>query len=277
MDDPSSVKYIRSFVNYFHIDLDEVLLPVSKFKSFNEFFYRKLKPEARLLSFPNDPSVVVSPADCRIVVFPTISEATRIWVKGVEFSVSELLKDNSMAQYFDGGSIVLCRLAPQDYHRFHSPVDGTMGIMIPIPGTYFTVNPMAVRQKIDVFTQNARTISYIYSDNFGKVAYVSVGATMVGSIRYTCKENQRLGRMDEVGYFAFGGSTIILLFAKDMITFDSDLIDTSKEQLETWIRCGDSIGIKKSISSDGSSSKALSLAASKSISDDLSVSTQAKG
>lgn len=242
MDDPSSVKLIRPFVNFFHIHMEEILLPVSQFKTFNEFFYRRLKPDARPLSQPDQPMVAVSPADCRITVFPTITESTRLWIKGSEFSVAELLKDKSMAQYFEGGSVAICRLAPQDYHRFHSPVDGTMGVMIPIPGAYYTVNPMAVRQRIDVFTENARLVSYIYSDHFGKVAYVSVGAMMVGSIKYTCKEGERVSRMDEVGYFAFGGSTIILLFSKDMIQFDADLLATTNDQLETWIRCGDSIG-----------------------------------
>lgn len=248
-NDPSSVKFIRQFVNYFKINLDEVLLSISQFKTFNDFFYRKLKPDARPLA-SSDPLVATSPADCRITVFQSISEATRLWIKGTNFSIANLLKDQSMARYFDGGSLLVCRLAPQDYHRFHCPVDGIMEIIIRIPGAYYTVNPMAVRQNLDVFTENSRVVSYIYSDHFGKVAYIAIGAMMVGSIEYTCKEGQRMSRGDEIGYFAFGGSTIVLVFSKDVITLNEDLIANSGEQLETWIRCGDSIGCRKLPSSN---------------------------
>ena len=147
-----------------------------------------------------------------------------------------------MARYYEGGSLVVCRLAPQDYHRFHVPVDGSLGIIIPIPGSYYTVNPMAVRQRIDVFTENTRTITYIHSDLFGKVAFVAIGAMLVGSVQFIRQEGERVTRGEELGFFAFGGSTIILLFPKASILLDRDLLENSEQQLETLIQMSDSIG-----------------------------------
>ena len=115
--------------------------------SFNEFFYRELKPGARPCSAPDDPNVIVSPADCRCVTFNRIDDATRIWIKGREFTLGRLLGDAypEDAKRFEGGALGIFRLAPQDYHRFHIPVDGAMGEPKLIKGEYYTVNPMAIR------------------------------------------------------------------------------------------------------------------------------------
>lgn len=247
-DSPSSVNNIPHFIKYHKIPVHEIADQLTSFKSFNEFFYRKIKlAEYRPLASPDDPSVTVSPADCRLNVFESVSEATRLWIKGINFNLNSLLKDEELAKYFDGGSLVIARLAPQDYHRYHSPVDGTVVMNYHIPGTYYTVNPMAVRQKVDVYTENARTVTIIDSPQFGKVAFVSIGAMMVGSIVITPEIGAEVKRMSEIGYFAFGGSTIVLLYAKEAnVEFDKDLLANSRDQLETLIKVGESIGrIKK--------------------------------
>lgn len=240
-DDPASAKNIPDFVKYHKLNVDEILEPLSAFKTFNEFFYRRLKPGVRRLASP-DPLVCVSPADCRINCFSSVTEATRLWIKGANFSLAALLKDEALARDFEGGSLAVCRLAPQDYHRFHVPVDGQLSLFYHIPGTYFTVNPMAVRQRIDVYTENARTVCLIDSDHFGRVAYVAIGAMMVGSIVITAKGGGRVSRMDELGYFAFGGSTIVLIFPPRSIAFDQDLLANGREQLETLVQVGNSLG-----------------------------------
>ena len=105
------------------------------------------------------------------------------------------------------------------------------------------MNPMAVRQKVDVYTENARTVTLIDSPQFGKVAFVSIGAMMVGSIVITPEIGSEVKRMSEIGYFAFGGSTIVLLYSKEaQVEFDKDLLANSKDQLETLIKVGESIG-----------------------------------
>lgn len=243
-DHPSSVNNIPHFIKYHKIPVHEIADPLTSFKSFNEFFYRRIKlDEYRPVASPDDPYVTISPADCRLNVFESISDATKLWIKGINFNVTSLLKDEGLGKYFEGGSLVIARLAPQDYHRFHSPVDGIVTMNYHIPGTYYTVNPMAVRQKVDVYTENARTVTLIESPQFGKVAFVSIGAMMVGSIVITPEIGAEVKRMSEMGYFAFGGSTIVLLYSKDaQIEFDKDLVSNSRDQLETLIKVGESIG-----------------------------------
>jgi len=127
--------------------MSEVLLPIEEFKNFNEFFYRKLKPDARPCTAPDNPHVVVSPADCRSVVFNKIEKATEIWIKGKDFTMQQLLcpaYPDEAAKY-ENGALGIFRLAPQDYHRFHIPVDGILGEPKLIEGQYYTVNPMAIR------------------------------------------------------------------------------------------------------------------------------------
>lgn len=111
-------------------------------ESFNQFFYRKLKPEARPCEEPENPNRLVSAADCRMMAFETVSDATRLWIKGREFTVARLLGDayKGQAERYEGGALAIFRLAPQDYHRFHVPVDGTIGPMTYISGEYYTVN-----------------------------------------------------------------------------------------------------------------------------------------
>lgn len=102
---------------------------------------------------------------------------------------------------------------------------------------------MAIRSELDVYGENKRVVSTIESKEFGTVAYVAIGAMMVGSIQLTTNNlGQRVERMDEHGYFAFGGSTIVLLFEPNSIQFDEDLLDTSKEHIEMLVRVGMNIG-----------------------------------
>jgi phosphatidylserine decarboxylase len=159
-DAPESAKDIPAFIDFHNLDMSEILDPLDSFKNFNEFFYRcacprftiphaylllsprKLKPDARPVENPDDPNRLVSGADCRLMAFESVNEATRIWIKGREFSVAHLL-GQAYAEHVDkynGGALCIFRLAPQDYHRFHSPVDGKIGKMTYISGEYYTVN-----------------------------------------------------------------------------------------------------------------------------------------
>ncbi|KAK6069070.1 phosphatidylserine decarboxylase [Seiridium cupressi] len=243
-DDPASREDIPGFIKFHNLNMDEVLLPMEEFKSFNEFFYRALKPSARPCSAPDNPNIFVSPADCRSVVFNTIDSATNIWVKGREFSIKRLLGDAypEDAQRYERGALGIFRLAPQDYHRFHIPVDGILRKPKLIEGEYYTVNPMAIRSALDVYGENVRVICPIDTPNHGRVMVICVGAMMVGSTVITRKEGEEVRRAEELGYFKFGGSTIVLLFEEGTMVFDDDLVDNSNSALETLISAGMSIG-----------------------------------
>jgi phosphatidylserine decarboxylase len=118
-DDPRSKSDIEPFIQFHRLEsqMQEVLEPIHNFKNFNEFFYRKLKPDARVLASPGDDRVAVSVADCRMTCWQTISDATKFWIKGRQFSVARLVGDHELAQKYEGGSLAIFRLAPQDYHR----------------------------------------------------------------------------------------------------------------------------------------------------------------
>ncbi|KAL2020916.1 hypothetical protein VTK56DRAFT_7803 [Thermocarpiscus australiensis] len=244
-DDPASKAEIPKFIAFHGLDLSEVLLPLNEFKSFNEFFYRALKPGSRPVSAPHNPRIIVSPADCRSVVFNRIETATKVWIKGREFSIKRLLGDaypEDVARYENGGALGIFRLAPQDYHRFHIPVDGVLRKPKTIAGEYYTVNPMAIRSALDVYGENVRVLVPIDSPEFGRVMVVCVGAMMVGSTVITRHEGEQVKRGEELGYFKFGGSTVVLLFEPGKMVFDDDLVDNSNTALETLIRVGMSVG-----------------------------------
>jgi phosphatidylserine decarboxylase len=236
-DDPASASQIEGFIAFHQLDMSEVLLPIEQFKNFNEFFYRALKPEARPCSAPDDPKIIVSPADCRSVVFNKMDDATQIWVKGRDYSVEKLLGDAYPldAKRYKNGALGIFRLAPQDYHRFHIPVDGVLGTPKLIEGEYYTVNPMAIRSALDVYGENVRVVVPIDSVAHGRVMCICVGAMMVGSTVITRKPGQKVKRAEELGYFKFGGSTILLLFETGAMNFDDDLVKNSSGAVETLV------------------------------------------
>ena len=237
-DDPASAREIQSFINFHQLDMSEVLKPVEEFKNFNEFFYRELKPDARPCSAPSNPKIIVSPADCRSVVFNNMDSATKVWVKGREFSVQRLLGNAypQDAKRYTNGAMGIFRLAPQDYHRFHIPVDGVMDKPKLIEGEYYTVNPMAIRSALDVYGENIRVVVPIDSVSHGRVMVICVGAMMVGSTVITRRPGEEVHRAEELGYFKFGGSTILVLFEPGAMTFDDDLIENANGAVETLVR-----------------------------------------
>ncbi|MGE4169074.1 MAG: phosphatidylserine decarboxylase [Candidatus Babeliales bacterium] len=148
----------------------------------------------------------------------------------------------SLAQEFQGGSMVLARLCPSDYHRFHFPCDCLPGPTKLINGWLYSVNPLAVKRNIHSLTQNKRTLCELRTPLFGRVLYMEIGATNVGSIQETYTPNQWQTKGAEKGYFEFGGSALILLFAKNTIQFDSDLLAATENKLEIRCLLGQSMG-----------------------------------
>ena len=194
-DDPASKDHIPSFIQSFGLQdsLKEMVKPdPNSYATFNEFFAREIRPDARPVAEPENPLVVSSPADCRLTAYPTVDLATEYWIKGFGFTLEKLLGSAELASHFDGGSIVIARLAPQDYHRWHSPVSGTVVAVTDIPGTYYTVNPQAINQAgtVDVFCENKRSVMVMQSKANGTpVALVAVGAMLVGSINQDLVKN----------------------------------------------------------------------------------------
>lgn len=246
-DKPESAKEISSFIKLHSLDPSEVELPQEEYKTFNEFFARKLKSSARPIDCPDDLLRACSPADCRMMVFDDLIDATNFWIKGKNFTIEHLLgpQGQQYVPLLQGGSLAIARLAPQDYHRWHVPVSGVLGHREPIDGTLYSVNPIAINQAVDVYTENKRVLIPIQSTEFGLVMLVAVGAVMVGSIVLDGKDGDHINKGDLNGYFKFGGSTVLVLFEKGRINFRKELLENSKNHIETLIKCGQFMGTRR--------------------------------
>lgn len=236
-------KKIQPFIETFHVDTSEFVQSPTSFRSFNDFFIRRLKPEARPIAAGDD--VAVIPADGRYYFYENIEQCDGFIVKGQKFSLSELLQDEALAKKYASGSMVMARLCPSDYHRFHFPCAGIPSEVRLINGWLYSVNPIAIKKNISFFVQNKRTLCEIESPAFGKVIYMDIGATFVGSIHQTYIPNQLCAKGSEKGYFAFGGSSLILLFPPNTITFEPDLLAATERGMEIRCLLGQAMGHAK--------------------------------
>lgn len=208
-----------------------------KFRSFNDFFTRGLAEGKR----PVDrvPEHLIAPCDSKLSAYP-IGEDSRFTVKGVAYTLEELLKDASLAERFRGGVLLLFRLTVGDYHRYAYADDGFAGKSVRIPGVFYTVNP-AASSRLGVYRENTREYCLLESEHFGTVLQMEVGATMVGRI-VNLPGERRVCRGEEKGRFEFGGSTVIVCLQKDRAAVDADILKNTMENDETVVRLGERIG-----------------------------------
>ncbi|GAA5844242.1 hypothetical protein JCM9279_001734 [Rhodotorula babjevae] len=246
---------ITAFIRTYDVDCTQLREPdLRNYATMNAFFTRRLERGARPPASPRDPTVISSAADCRLTVFSSVADAKRLWIKGKHFTLPALLQDPALAAQLHDGAVAIFRLAVEDYHRFHVPVDAVVGESRSIPGAYFTVNSMVVRDKhFDVFTENKRDVTTLLTRHpltgaALPVAYVQVGALLVASIRRTARSQKALKRGDELGYFSYGGSTVVCVFPRGSVEWDEDLVRNSEGaniegvQVETMVKVGERIG-----------------------------------
>jgi len=234
MSSPGSAGRIQPFIAQYGLDESDFADPTSSFKSFNEFFYRKLKPEAR----PIAPSPIVFPADGRHLGFADISKIDSFFVKGQTFDLPALLGDAQLAARYATGSLVLSRLCPVDYHRFHFPAAGIPSETQTIAGPLFSVSPIALAKKLSYLWTNKRTITQLRTEHFGTILLLEIGATCVGSIHQTYTPGTPIEKGAEKGYFAFGGSSTITIFEPGKVTLANDLLENSDKQIELYAKIG---------------------------------------
>ena len=231
---------VLPFITDYNIDVDEFARSAFDFRTFNEFFYRALKPAARPIAVGE--RVAVFPADGRHLAIPDVNAAAGFYVKGAKFSLPELLGDSALAAKFFGGAMLISRLCPVDYHRFHFPVGGTPRDARRIDGWLYSVSPVALRRNLRYLVENKREVTLIESPVFGAVAMVEIGATNVGSIRQAFVPDRPMAKGDEKGFFAFGGSCVITLFERGRIRFDADVMASNSDFIECYARMGDRLG-----------------------------------
>ena len=235
---PWSKRKVAPFITTYGIDPSE--FEKTTFTSFNDFFIRKLKGEKR--PFETDPKKAILPADGRYLVFPDLSKVEQFYVKGQKFDLKTFLQNEAYGRRFSDGAMMIARLCPVDYHRFHFIADGVPQNSVPVKGDFYSVNPIALRKSLSILWQNKRMITDFDTQEFGKVLYIEVGATCVGTIHQTFHPEEKVKKGDEKGYFSFGGSCIVMLFEKERISFDEDLIKNSERGLETKANFGQTFG-----------------------------------
>lgn len=227
---------ISHFAKVYNINLDEAEKALSHYQSLNDFFTRRLKPGTR----PIHPHslVVTSPVDALITACGGIKNSQLLEVKGQVYSVGDLLQSHEEAARFNGGFFYVLYLSPKDYHRIHTPVAGQIIARKHLVGKVYPVNNASMTMMPQVLNRNERLITYIETEQHNQVAIVKVGALNVSSINYV-NENQTLfNKGDELAYFAFG-STVVLLFEAD------SFIPIDNEQLNTRVKMGEQLGTLK--------------------------------
>lgn len=237
MDSPASARRIAPFVKENAINMSEA--QAESYPTFNAFFSRKLKANARPIDAHT--KSIVSPADGKILLYLSLKD-TDFVLKGYRFDVHSFLQDRELSAQFAEGAMLVVRLAPTDYHRFHAPLAAKVVNAKQIKGGYYSVSPIALHAIPQLFCLNERSYHLMHNRQIGDFVMVEVGATFVGSIVQTF-EDTHLDKGEEKGYFKFGGSTVVVLFPQGSVTFDRDLIENSAQGIETSVRMGERIGV----------------------------------
>ena len=219
---------IKSFIKKNNINMDDYI--DTNYSSFNDFFMRKIKEGKRPIE-----KGIISPCDAKLTVYK-IDGNEKLNIKNSIYTVSELIGESDI-DYRDGYALVY-RLCVDDYHRYIYPFDGRVSSSKVIPGKLHTVKPIALKQ-YKVFHENAREVTFIESNQYGKVSIIEVGAMIVGKIVNNKCDTFKKG--DEKGHFEFGGSTIVYLFQKDKINLNELFIKNTKDDIETIVKMGENL------------------------------------
>lgn len=235
MDSPLSVPLIKKFIKKHNLDTSDYIM--KKFRSYNDFFTRKIKPEKRPIDYRSDH--LISPCDSKLSVY-RIQKNSIFKIKDSLYKISDLLANEFLARRYDGGYCFIYRLEVDDYHRYCYIDDGQKTENFFIDGELHTVNPIALKH-YNIYKRNCREYTVMHTDNFGDVVHMEVGALMVGRI---CNHHGEyyFVKGEEKGLFRFGGSTIVQLFEKDRIRPDRDILRNTREGFETVVHYGEKTG-----------------------------------
>ncbi len=235
LDSALSKWLIAPFVRKSGIDLTQYM--GQPYPSYNAFFTRRIVPELRPID--RDAKSLIAPCDSRLSVYPVTMEGN-VTIKDTPYTMESLFRSKKLAQKYEGGWLLVFRLAVDDYHRYCYIDDGTKTRNYRIPGVFHTVNPLA-NDVYPIYKENTREFSILKSRNFGRVLMMEVGALLVGRI-VNHHEEKMVQRGEEKGYFEFGGSTVILCLQKGQAVIDEDILCNSQKGIETKVKFGERIG-----------------------------------
>ncbi len=233
MNKKISRKHINNFINDNKINMDEY--PSIEYKSFNEFFSRKIKDGKRV--FSANKHFFESPADSRLIVYK-LDGNNEFEIKGKTYTLNRILRDEKLAEEYKNGYFLVFRLAVDDYHRYCYIDNGKLIKNKKINGLFHTVGPIAF-ERFKVYQENQREYEVLNTENFGSIIQMEIGAMMVGKIvNHGLKEFKR---GEEKGYFLFGGSTIVIIVKEGVLKIDDDIIKNSEKGIETKVKQGEKI------------------------------------
>eukprot|EP00457_Paulinella_chromatophora_P000854 gb/GEZN01000854.1/.p1 GENE.gb/GEZN01000854.1/~~gb/GEZN01000854.1/.p1 ORF type:complete len:748 (-),score=48.10 gb/GEZN01000854.1/:169-2412(-) len=242
------------WIETFQVDMSIYnLKDYSQYETVNAWLQRSLDPSTavnrRPVSSPSESNVISSPADSRAVFFPSIRADSEFWIKNKKFTVQTLLglsSSDSRLLPFEEGSMSIFRLSYQDYHRFHAPVAGVVQTQKYIAGTLFHSARDAMNSE-NLAIYNQRVVTFVQTRNIGTVAVVIIGSACVGSIYMQYTPPYSIERGELMGYFQFGGSTVVVVFPQNTMKFDLDLLTVAahnpEKMIETRVRVGEQIGV----------------------------------
>ncbi|NLT10583.1 MAG: phosphatidylserine decarboxylase [Ruminococcus sp.] len=235
MDSPLSVPLIKPFIRKSGIDMSEY--EKKRYWSYNAFFTRKIKPGMRPVDM--SPDALISPCDSKLTIY-RIDKKSIFRIKGSRYSLRDLLKNDFLARRYEGGWCMIFRLEVNDYHRYCYIDGGIKTENTRIKGKLHTVNPIALK-RYNIYKRNSREYTLIHTYHFGDVVQMEVGAMLVGRI-FNLHGSGGICKGVEKGMFEFGGSTIVLLFEKDRVMPDKDILKNTAENYETVVKYGEKIG-----------------------------------
>lgn len=232
---PLSKFFIKGFVKKNNIDMSA--FAGVKFKSFNDFFTRKDNSRKPELSS----EILISPCDSALSVL-NIEENSTFKIKGFDYTLKDFFETDEFDKTFSGGNALIFRLAATDYHRYCYIDSGSLEKNHFLKGRLYSVQPVCCRT-FKVYTKNRRSWTILHTQNFGDVAQVEVGAFSVGGIK-NHHENYSFSKGEEKGYFDLHGSTIVMLFRKNTIKLDEEILAQTANGKETTVKYGQPIGKK---------------------------------
>lgn len=246
-----SRRKIEPFIERMGIDRSQFVEPAGGYAHFNAFFTREFRPGVRV--FDPSPGILPAFAEARYLGWEQVGNTQTFPVKGRDISARELLGDapdaQKWAERFTGGPVLIARLCPVDYHRYHYPVAGRTLAQWSLRGRYHSVNPLALHALGVVFSENVRRVAILETPELGRLAMIEVGATGVGRIVQTFDETQPFGRGEEKGHFLFGGSTVILLGEPGHWKPSPLILEHTAQRREVWLPLGGAAGTAFSSSS----------------------------
>lgn len=234
MDTPLSTRRIEHFIRANRLDMSDY--KKQDYRCFNDFFTRQVKDGARPVNM--DPDTLISPCDGYMSAY-RISADSEFAIKRSWYNVDDLVGGAQIAADYMNGTCLVLRLGVENYHRYCYIDDGFKSRNRHIKGRYHPVQPIVVRKR-PVFMQNTREYCVLYTENFGPVVQIEVGACLVGKIE-NYREAGVTHRGEEKGLFRFGGSTIVLLFREGMLDLPQEVFDDTLRGIERPVRFGSEI------------------------------------